>query len=109
MSQHRSTKIVPSAGLALAFAALLLPAAPAQASEVVKLARLVITGKRLSTEPPPRPTLLPEPATATPSQQPQTPPPALLPQPLPRAVIEGRRGGEDRQMLAQRRPSFWLL
>lgn len=30
--------------------ALILPAAPAQASEVVKLARLVITGKRLSAE-----------------------------------------------------------
>ena len=34
------------ASLALTF--LLVPSAPAQASEVVKLARLVITGKRLS-------------------------------------------------------------
>lgn len=35
---------------ALAMLALLLPAAPADASEVVKLARLVITGKRLSAD-----------------------------------------------------------
>jgi len=39
--------------LIASFAALSLgwPAAPAEASEVVKLARLVITGKRLSAEP----------------------------------------------------------
>ena len=34
--------------------AALLPATPAEASEVVKLARLVITGKRLSAMPPHR-------------------------------------------------------
>lgn len=38
-------------GLALALA-LLAPAAPVQASEVVKLARLVITGKRQPSKPP---------------------------------------------------------
>ncbi len=37
--------------------AALLPAAPAEASEVVKLARLVITGKRLSAMPQHRATL----------------------------------------------------
>jgi len=39
--------------LIASFAALILvvPMAPAEASEVVKLARLVITGKRLSAEP----------------------------------------------------------
>ena len=36
--------------LAALLLALLLPAAPVQASEVVKLARLVITGKRSATE-----------------------------------------------------------
>ncbi len=35
--------------------ALLVPAAPAQSSEVVKLARLVITGKRQPTKPPATP------------------------------------------------------
>lgn len=50
--------------------ALILPAAPAQASEVVKLARLVITGKRLGSTPPP--------------------PVAPAPAKLPRVVIEGQ-------------------
>jgi hypothetical protein len=49
---QRNIGLAPLASLAVA---LLLPAAPAQASEVVKLARLVITGKRLSAEPPPAP------------------------------------------------------
>jgi hypothetical protein len=49
---RRNIGLAPLASLAVA---LLLPAAPAQASEVVKLARLVITGKRLSAEPPPAP------------------------------------------------------
>jgi hypothetical protein len=48
MSQCRSRLVALSAAL---LPTLLLPAAPAQASEVVKLARLVITGKRLSAEP----------------------------------------------------------
>ncbi len=39
-------------GAALLSAALLAPAAPAQASEVVKLARLLITGKRQPSRPP---------------------------------------------------------
>lgn len=48
---------IPIAALAVLGFASLLPAAPAEASEVVKLARLVITGKRLSAEPrdPPAP------------------------------------------------------
>ena len=44
---QRSTTFASLAALAFA---LLLPAAPADASEVVKLARLVITGKRLSAD-----------------------------------------------------------
>ncbi|CAN5265176.1 hypothetical protein BH11PSE10_BH11PSE10_19040 [soil metagenome] len=43
MQQRNSFLAVASLALVL-----LLPSAPAQASEVVKLARLVITGKRLS-------------------------------------------------------------
>ncbi|OWQ83077.1 hypothetical protein CDN99_27290 [Roseateles aquatilis] len=39
-------------GIAALGAALLVPMAPAQASEVVKLARLVITGKRQPSRPP---------------------------------------------------------
>lgn len=49
--------------------ALVLPVVPAQASEVVKLARLIITGKRLGSTPPP---VAPAPAK------------------LPRVVIEGQ-------------------
>ena len=45
MQQRNSFLALASLALALT---LLLPSAPAQASEVVKLARLVITGKRLS-------------------------------------------------------------
>ncbi len=73
------------AGLALLNCALLAPAAPAQASEVVKLARLVITGKRLSNTPQTRP----------------------APQQLPRVMVEGRqtpaevRVAEDRRALFQ--------
>ncbi len=52
-------------------AGLLLPAAPAEASEVVKLARLVITGKRLSAMPVHR-------ASA---------------EQLPRVVVQGQREG----------------
>lgn len=87
MPQYPS-KIATRALASLAFA-LLLPAAPAQASEVVKLARLVITGKRLSAEPP---RLLSQGA----------------PQQLPRVLVEGRRA-DPTPLLAQRRAAFWVL
>ncbi|MET0519940.1 MAG: hypothetical protein ABW005_14045 [Burkholderiaceae bacterium] len=51
MSQQSQLWLIRPAVTALAVA-LLLPGASAQASEVVKLARLVITGKRISAEPP---------------------------------------------------------
>lgn len=63
---------------------MLLPAAPAQASEVVKLTRLVISGKRIA-----------EPA-AEPKRIQQLPP----------VLIEGRRSEEDGRavhLAAQRR------
>lgn len=47
--QCRATSLTAPA-IAGLLVALLLPAAPAQASEVVKLARLVITGKRTPSE-----------------------------------------------------------
>ncbi len=53
--------------------ALLLPVASAQASEVVKLARLVITGKRISAEPPRQPAA-PEPEAIGKPGQPQLQP-----------------------------------
>ena len=63
--------------------ALVLPAGPAQASEVVKLARLIITGKRLGSTPPP----------------PVAPPPTKL----PRVVIEGQHM-ETSIRVAQQQP-----
>ncbi len=42
---------IPLAGILLLASSLLVPAAPAEASEVVKLVRLVITGKRISNAP----------------------------------------------------------
>lgn len=63
--------------------ALILPAAPAQASEVVKLARLIITGKRLGSTPPP--------------------PVAPVPTKLPRVVIEGQHI-EPALQVAQQQP-----
>ena len=53
MKQCNSLLAMATLALALALA-LLLPGAPAEASEVVKLARLVITGKRLSSVDPVR-------------------------------------------------------
>jgi len=78
-----------AAGLLLC-AALGLPAAPAQASEVVKLARLVITGQR------------------SPAADPAVQAAAVRPvEKLPRVLVEGRRSEdgvqEDRQYAAQRR------
>lgn len=87
MIHQRSTVIASMAALVLA---LLLPAG-AQASEVVKLARLVITGKRLSALP-----------VHPPAQQ-QT-----LHQ-LPRVIVEGRRADEAPRVLAERRPVLRLL
>jgi hypothetical protein len=46
----RTTTTATFAVLAVVATAMLLPATPAQSSEVVKLARLVITGKRLSAD-----------------------------------------------------------
>lgn len=79
-----------AAGLLLC-TALGLPAAPAQASEVVKLARLVITGQR-------------SPAADPAVQAAASRPVEKLP---PRVLVEGRRSEdgvqEDRQYAAQRR------
>lgn len=87
MNQQRSTLIASMAALVLA---LFLPAG-AQASEVVKLARLVITGKRLSAAPAPQPA-----------------PQQTLHQ-LPRVVVEGHRVDEPPRVLAERRPVLRLL
>jgi hypothetical protein len=69
---------------ALVLVAGLLPAAPAEASEVVKLARLVITGKRLSAMPAHR-------ATA---------------EQLPRVVVQGQSAAQlaDKQVVLLRVP-----
>ena len=76
----------PNSSLTLASLALalLMVSAPAQASEVVKLARLVITGKRLSAMPQARP----------------------APQQLPRVLVEGRQGGAELRVAEDRRAQF---
>jgi hypothetical protein len=86
MNRPSSTASTPTVvmGMGLLLAALLAHAAPAQASEVVKLARLVITGTRQS----------PEPATTTDKRQIQRLPPVL---------IEGRRSEDGLQLASQRR------
>ncbi|HEX2010684.1 MAG TPA: hypothetical protein VJN44_07075 [Roseateles sp.] len=71
-----------TASLALLALALLLPAVPAQASEVVKLARLVITGQRSGAE-----------AAA---EKPKV-------ERLPPVLIEGRRTEDGVQYAFQRR------
>ena len=58
-------------GVAMLGVALWLPAAPAQASEVVKLARLLITGKRQPSRPPAPQPAAPERGTDA-SAQPQS-------------------------------------
>ncbi len=58
-------------GIAVLGASLLAPAAPAQASEVVKLARLLITGKRQPSRPPAPQPSAPERGTDS-SAQPQS-------------------------------------
>lgn len=68
----------------LLLAALLAPAAPVQASELVKLARLVVTGKRQS----------PEPTAAERAR--------IIAQ-LPPVLIEGRRSSDGLQLAAQPR------
>ena len=57
-------------GAALLGVALLLPAAPSQASEVVKLTRLLITGKRQPSRPPAPQPAVPDRSTDS-SSQPQ--------------------------------------
>jgi len=91
MNQHRSTRtpkrrsVATLAGsLAVACFAFLVPAGPAQASEVVKLARLVITGKRLSSMPQTRP----------------------APQQLPRVMVEGRQTPAEVRVAEDRRAQF---
>ncbi|WP_416761410.1 hypothetical protein ACNI65_04395 [Roseateles sp. So40a] len=69
LNAHRPTFQVVAA--ALLGVALLAPAAPAQASEVVKLARLLITGKRQAARPPAPQPAAPERATDS-SSQPQS-------------------------------------
>lgn len=63
--------------------AIMTPAVPVQASELVKLARLVVTGKRLS----------PEPTVAERARIQQLPP----------VLIEGRRSPDGLQVAAQPR------
>ena len=75
MSRRLSLAI--AAGLALA---LLLPVGPAAASEVVKLARLVITGKRLSAD-----------------HREAAPAPKTAPQQLPPVMIEGQSSATQSQ------------
>ncbi|HEY1394809.1 hypothetical protein [Roseateles sp.] len=58
-------------GVAVLGAALSVPAAPAQASEVVKLARLLITGKRQPSRPPAPQPAAPDRGTES-STQPQS-------------------------------------
>ena len=77
--QQRNLSLAAFATLAVA---LLLPAAPAQASEVVKLARLVITGKRLSAEP-----REPAPAEKPPVQH------------LPPVLVEGQSSATQAQTM----------
>jgi hypothetical protein len=52
MSRHPRISAVRLLGIPLLALSLLAPMAPAQASEVVKLARLLITGKRQPSKPP---------------------------------------------------------
>ncbi|MBO9689450.1 hypothetical protein [Roseateles chitosanitabidus] len=59
-------------GIAALGAALLVPIAPAQASEVVKLARLVITGKRQPSRPPAAPQPAPTDRVGDGTTQPQS-------------------------------------
>lgn len=86
---HHALAPTAAAGL-LVLVALGLPAAPAQASEVVKLARLVITGQRSPAS---------DPAAQAAASRPV--------EKLPRVLVEGRRSEDglqdDRQYAAQRR------
>ncbi|MFY7864536.1 hypothetical protein [Roseateles sp.] len=91
MNQHRCLQqpkrrslAAMAASLALTSFAFLVPATPAEASEVVKLARLVITGKRLSSMPQARPE----------SQQ------------LPRVTVEGRQTPAEVRVAEDRRAQF---
>lgn len=68
-SAHRHTFKILS--VAVLGGVLLAPAAPAQASEVVKLARLLITGKRQPSRPPAPQPAVPERGTDA-STQPQS-------------------------------------
>lgn len=70
--------------LSAAFLGLAFPPAPAQASEVVKLARLVVTGKRLSSAP----------VVRAPAKQ------------LPKVVVEGQATPEEMRMADLRRAQF---
>ncbi|MCV2357605.1 MULTISPECIES: hypothetical protein [Roseateles] len=83
----RQTRRFGASSLCLTLAALgacLAPAAPAEASEVVKLARLVITGKRLSAMPQHR----------------------AVAEQLPRVVVQGQSEGQqsDKQVVLLRVP-----
>ncbi len=88
--RFQKLSLVVSASLGLA---LMLPGSPAEASEVVKLARLVITGKRLSAE---RLELVAVQKTAAPVQQQAkslAPSPVLAGQDVtPRAAAAQSRG-----------------
>lgn len=81
MIQHAALR--PSLALALLSAALLAPAGAAHASEVVKLARLVVTGTRSTGE-----------AAAVDKARIQRLPPVL---------IEGRRSADGMQLAVQQR------
>lgn len=79
----RVRRWVPRPGLLMLSVCLLFPAVPAEASEVVKLARLVITGNRLSSErmPPSNPRI----------------------EQLPPVLIEGQRSGDGLKLAVQLR------
>lgn len=79
----------PRFGLLTLSACLLFPALPAQASEVVKLARLVITGSRLSSE--------------------RMPPVSPRIEQLPAVLIQGQRSGDGLTLAVQLRGQLRAL
>jgi hypothetical protein len=87
MHRHfaRPTRLAMAFAAALSLGALLTSAAPAQASEVVKLARLVVTGVRAG------PVKAPAVADTRVIQQ------------LPPVLIEGRRSEDGVRLASQRR------
>lgn len=79
----------PRLGLLVLSACLLFPSVPAEASEVVKLARLVITGNRLSSE--------------------RMPPVSPRIEQLPAVLVEGQRSGDGLKLAVQSRGQLRAL